>query len=75
MNEHNIQVGDRVAIRGDLRRNMNGQCAYTPGQLVDGKYVKHTGHGGMWTGRVEKIYTDMVKVGGGWWNVRLLERV
>lgn len=61
------KVGDLVAIRGDLRINLDGRCAYTPDQLVDGKYLRHTGHGGIWTGTVEKISTDgYALVGGGW---------
>jgi len=68
-----MKPGDVVAIRGDLRRNMNGECAYTPDQLVDGKYVRHTGHGGIWTGVVKKVRGDMVLIGGGWWYSGLCE--
>lgn len=60
-----IKVGDIVAIRGDKRINNNGQCAYTSDQLIMGKYVKHTGHGGIWTGRVEEVRGNYVVVGGG----------
>jgi hypothetical protein len=77
MNEHTIQVGDVVAIRGDRRINYNmNRCAYTPDQLVDGKYVKHTGHGGVWTGRVDKIDPkgEFALVGGGWRPVTHYER-
>ncbi|WBQ35246.1 hypothetical protein [Pseudomonas phage pPA-3099-2aT.2] len=61
-----IQVGDIVAIRGDIRRRMDGSCMYDPSQLVDGKYLKHTGTGNIWTGRVEAIKGDKARVGGGW---------
>ncbi len=72
-----IKVGDVVAIRGDLRTTDNGywengeyhsrkRCVYLPEQLIDGKYLKHTGHGGIWTGVVKKIDGDMALVGGGW---------
>lgn len=67
-----FRVGDEVAIRGDLRIN-RGQCVYTPDQLVDGKYLKHTGHGGIWTGEIEKIDGDMALVGGGWRGFETLE--
>ena len=40
------RVGDVVCLRGDLAFN-GGQCCYTPDQLVDGKYIRHTGHGGI----------------------------
>lgn len=74
-----IKVGDVVAIRGDKRMNFFGGkwvCAYLPEQLVDGKYVKHTGHGGVWTGIVESIdhEDDMVKVGGVWRGSELFEK-
>jgi hypothetical protein len=61
-----IKVGDVVAIRGDRRINNNGQCAYTPDQLFQGKYVKHAYNGEIWTGVVKKIDGDMALVGGGW---------
>jgi len=66
MDTMDLKIGDVVAIRGDLRINNNGQCAYTPDQLVDGKYLRHTGHGGLWTGTIEKINNGYVLVGGGW---------
>lgn len=68
-----VQVGDLVAIRGDLRLRIDGTCQYTPDQLVDGKYVKHTGHGGAWTGRVKSIKGDEALVGGGWRHVSRYE--
>ena len=74
-----IKIGDTVCLRGDLRRsyvsarNPLGQCAYFPEQLVDGKYLRHTGTGEVWTGKVNTIHDDMAKIGGGWWNIRLLE--
>ena len=61
-----IRVGDIVAIRGDLRKKLDGSCQYLPEQLVDGKFLKHTGTGEMWTGRVERIRGDVAEVGGGW---------
>lgn len=68
-----LQVGDVVAIRGDLRLRMDRECQYTPDQLVDGRYVKHTGHGGVWTGRVDAIKGDEALVGGGWRHVSRYE--
>ena len=72
-----IKVGDTVAIRGDLHRVYVGngvfKCAYFPDQLVDGKYVMHTGHFGIWTGVVEAVKGDMVKVSGAWRGVEFLE--
>ncbi len=70
-----LKVGDTVAIRGDLRLRMDGSCQYTPEQLVDGKYLKHTGHGGIWTGKVSKICGDEALVGGGWRHVSSYEIV
>jgi hypothetical protein len=70
-----IKVGDLVAIRGDLRRNYHGKCEYLDEQLVDGKYVRHTGHGGIWTGRVEEIRGDMAKVSGAWRGIERYEVV
>lgn len=67
-----LKIGDVVAIRGDVRINTNGQCAYTPDQLVDGKYLKHN-NGGIWTGVIEKIRNDIAFVGGGWRGVECLE--
>lgn len=61
-----LEVGDVVAIRGDLRLDINGRCQYTPDQLVLGQYVKHTGHGGIWTGPVERVEGDLALVAGGW---------
>lgn len=69
-----LQVGDTVAIRGDRRLRMDGSSEYAPEQLVDGKYVRHTGHGGVWTGRVDKIQGDEALVGGGWRHVSRYER-
>jgi hypothetical protein len=65
-----IKIGDVVAIRGDRRMSYMGNgkyvCAYFDNQLVDGKYVMHTGHGGIWTGVVTKINDGSALVGGGW---------
>lgn len=72
-NGHQITVGDIVAIRGDNRINNNGQCAYDDCQLVDGKYLKHTGHGGIWNGRVSKVKGDMALVEGAWRGIANLE--
>jgi hypothetical protein len=69
-----MKIGDLVRIRGDKRWNYSmNVCMYTQSQLVDGKYLKHTGHGGAWTGRINKIQGDLVHVGGGWWNENLVE--
>ncbi len=72
-----IKIGDTVALRGDKRMNYIGNgkyvCAYTDDQLVDGKYVRHTGHGGIWTGVVERIDGDMVKVAGAWRGIGMVE--
>lgn len=68
-----IRAGDVVAIRGDLRLRKGGSCQYTPDQLVNGKYLKHTGHGGIWTGIVQAVNGDMAFVGGGWRGVEILE--
>lgn len=68
-----MKPGDVVAIRGDLRKNNNGQCSYTPDQLIDGKYLKHTGHGGIWLGTVKEVRDGMVHIGGGWWYIGLVE--
>ena len=84
MNEANtdgLMIGDLVRIRGDKRWNYStNKCCYTPDQLVDGKYLKHSGHGGVWTGRIDKIQGvlgspqgAMVRVGGGWWHENLIE--
>lgn len=74
-----IQVGDTVAIRGDKMVSYNPAyrkvvCRYLPEQLVDGKYVMHTGHGGIWMGIVEKISGDMAFVGGGWRGIEFYEK-
>lgn len=72
-----IKIGDVVAIRGDRRMNYMGNgkfvCAYHDDQLVDGKYVKHTGHGGIWTGVVANVDGDMALVAGGWRCIEQLE--
>ena len=68
-----MKLGDIVAIRGDKRLQRDGSCMYTPNQLIQGKYVRHTGHDGIWTGPVEKLSSDRVKVGGGWWSTELIE--
>ena len=73
MSDRPIRVGDVVAIRGDLRINNDGRCAYTADQLVNGKYVRHSGHGGIWTGVVEKIDNDRALVGGGWRTLETYE--
>ncbi len=70
----NIQIGDIVAIRGDLRVRMNNRlCCYLPNQLVLGKYLKHTGNGRIWTGIVKKIDGDMALVAGGWRGIERYE--
>lgn len=61
-----LKIGDLVAIRGDKRKKHNGECQYLPQQLILGKYLKHTRHGGIWLGKIEKIQGDMALVGGGW---------
>lgn len=66
MKAQDIMIGDIVAIIGAKRINLNSQCAYLPSQLIDGKYLKHTGNGGIWTGKVEKIDNGMALVGGVW---------
>ncbi|HYD60871.1 MAG TPA: hypothetical protein VEC35_10975 [Noviherbaspirillum sp.] len=68
-----IRVGDVVAIRGDLRRTMDGKCQYTADQLVDGKYLKHTRTGEIWTGVVEKRIGDEALVAGGWRHISRYE--
>lgn len=74
-----IEIGDVVAIRGDLQWNHTLNCCkYTPDQMIDGKYLRHTGHGGIWTGKVEKIkdnypHKPFVLVGGMWYAEHLLE--
>lgn len=61
-----IHLGDIVAIRGEDRINNDGKCAYTPDQMIDG-LLKHTGHEGIWTGKVLKVNSERVFVGGRWW--------
>lgn len=70
-----IHVGDVVAVRGDLRLRMDGSCQYPQDQLALGKYIKHQTHGGIWTGVVEKIKGDMVRVGGGWRGIEGYEKL
>ena len=63
-----MKVGDVVYIRGDKRINNDGRCAYTPDQLVDGKYIKRHGSDKAWEGPVTKIDSadGRALVGGGW---------
>lgn len=73
-----IKVGDIVAIRGDKRVTYSrqypeGRCVYDYSQLVDGKYVKHTGTGEIWTGRVDKIRGEAVLIGGGYFGMEICE--
>lgn len=70
-----IKAGDIVAIRGDKRINIDGQCAYTENQLIMGKYVKHTGHGGVWTGKVERVQDNRALIKGGWLHTDDLEKI
>lgn len=79
MNNDTLKVGDTVAIRGDKCWNYQlNKCKYFPEQLVDGKYLKHTGTGKVWTGKITKILEDgtraAVGVGGGSWAIDLLEK-
>ena len=69
-----LRVGDTVAIRGDRRWNHGRNCcAYTPDQLVDGKYLKHAHTGAVWTGKVTKLFEDRVCIGsGGSWSADLV---
>jgi hypothetical protein len=60
----NVKKGDVVAVRGDLRINNNGQCAYTDNQLWGGKYIRHAGHNGIWTGVVSYISGDRAIING-----------
>lgn len=62
-------IGDVVAIRGDRRT----AGSYTPDQLVDGKYVRHSGHNGIWTGVIDKVLGDMALCAGGWRGVEMYE--
>ncbi len=73
-----MHIGDVVAIRGDLMLTTingpyKGRCKYTPDQLIEGKYVKHTGHGGIWLGRVMKFAGDEVLVASGWRGIEFYE--
>lgn len=52
---------------------MGGGCQYTPEQLVDGKYVRYTVHGGILTGVVDKVQGDMALVAGCWRRVDAYE--
>ena len=70
-----IQIGDVVAIRGDLRLRMDKTCQYTPEQLVLGKYLKHPKHGGIWTGVIEDLRGDMAKVAKGWRGIENYEKI
>lgn len=70
----NVRVGDKVMIRGDLRKNLNGECAYLPGQLIVGKYVRHAYKDRAWTGTVERISGDMVRVSGTWMGLERVEK-
>ena len=55
VNTQTIKVGDVVAILGDRRLRSDGTCQYTADQLVQGKYVRHAVHKGIWTGVVTRI--------------------
>jgi organic radical activating enzyme len=69
--KYGIKAGDTIAIRGDLSTHK-----YKPEQLVDGKYLRHTGHGGVWTTTVkEAVFNgEWVAVeGGGAWATDLCE--
>jgi hypothetical protein len=61
-----LKKGDIVAIRGDKRTNNDGRCSYLNEDMIDGKYLKHIGHGGIWTGKVKSIYDGYALVGGCW---------
>lgn len=74
-NTKQLTIGDLVAIRGDLRRNLDGRCAYAPDQLAGGKFIKRAGSDVAWTGKVEAIDGDMAKVGGGWRGIERYELV
>jgi hypothetical protein len=73
-----LKIGDTVAIRGDKCWNYQiDRCRYLPEQLIDGKYIKHTGTGKVWTGKITKIIEDGTRAclgGGGSWNIDLLEK-
>ena len=74
----NIKVSDLIAIRGDLRKTYvgNGEfiCSYFEEQLVDGKYIKNSTTGDVWTGVVKKIRDDMALVGDGWRGLEFYEK-
>lgn len=75
---YQIKAGDTVAIRGDLANRTSRTGKYRPEQLVDSKYVRHTGHGGVWTGKVKHIVLDgeyAAMEGGGARPVDILEKV
>lgn len=72
-----LKVGDTVVIRGDKQWNSQiNKCCYSPDQLVDGKYLKHTGTGKVWTSKITKITDDgtMAQLGSGYWGINLLEK-
>lgn len=67
-----LKIGDKVKIRGDLRKNYGGKCIYTVDQLVDGIYVKRAFSDLPWVGVVKAINGDMALVGGGWRGIETL---
>ena len=75
-----LKVGDTVAIRGDKCWNYQiNKCSYFPEQLVDGKYLKHTGTGKVWTGKIVKLIEEgtracLDRIGSGSWNCDILEK-
>jgi hypothetical protein len=73
-----LKIGDTVAIRGDKRWNYQiNKCVYFPDQLVDGKYVKNSFTGKVWTGKITKLIEDNTRAcldGGGSWDIDLLEK-
>lgn len=79
--ETSIKIGDTVAIRGDVQKVYVGNgkyvAKYSDSQLVEGKYLKHTGTGEKWTGKVERINPDgdMAFIGGAWFGLKVLEVV
>jgi hypothetical protein len=71
-----IHKGDIIAIRGDLANKTERTGKYHPEQLVNGKYVRHTGHHGVWTAKVKAIVLDgeyAAIEGGGAWALDLCE--
>jgi hypothetical protein len=79
MNNDTLKVGDTVAIRGDKCWNYQlNKCKYFPEQLVDGKYIKHTGTGKVWTAKITKFLEDGTRaaldIGAGSWAIDLLEK-